>query len=101
MNKSRKNEVQSRRDFFKKAAKGVLPILGAAMLMNVPQVLRATECQCDCSGTCIGSCKGTCDGACAFTCKGSCKGTCDGGCSFGCKGTCTGTCSYGCKSSSR
>lgn len=59
MNKSRKDEVQSRRDFFKKAAKGVLPILGAAMLMNVPQVLRATESQCDCSGTCIGSCKGT------------------------------------------
>ncbi len=57
----------------KKAAKGVLPILGAAMFMNVPQVLCATESQCDCSGTCIGSCKGTCDGACAFTCKGSCK----------------------------
>ena len=101
MNKSRKDEVQSRRDFFKKAAKGVLPILGAAMLMNVPQVLSATARPRARPGPRPGSCPGTCDGICAFKCKGSCKGTCDGGCSFGCKGTCTGTCSYGCKSSSR
>ena len=88
-----KEGLQSRREFFRNAAKAALPVLGAIVLAGAPSIIKAAESnsQCDCSGacsgTCIGSCKGTCDGACSFTCKGSCEGTCDGACSFGCKGS--------------
>lgn len=44
MKKNVKNEeLQSRREFFKKAAKGALPILGAILLSGAPQILNATE----------------------------------------------------------
>ena len=37
MKKNERNEeLQSRREFFKKAAKGALPILGAMVLANAP-----------------------------------------------------------------
>lgn len=36
MEKNKNEELQSRRDFFKKAAKGVLPILGAVVLSGAP-----------------------------------------------------------------
>ena len=95
--KNKKNEeLQSRRQFFKNAAKGALPILGAIALANVPVILKATEspvtgCQGSCSGLCQGcrSCTGTCSGLCEG-CRG-CQGTCSGLCE-GCRG-CTGTCS--------
>ena len=41
--KKRNEELQSRRDFFKKAAKGVLPILGAVVLAGVPNLVKAEE----------------------------------------------------------
>lgn len=47
MKKNEKNEkneeLQSRREFFKKAAKGALPILGAILLSGAPQILNAAE----------------------------------------------------------
>lgn len=92
--KNKKEELQSRRDFFKKAAKAALPIMGAIVLANVPDLSKAmkSEMECDCSGacsgTCIGNCKGTCDGACMGTCQGSCKGNCSGGCAYTCKAYC-------------
>lgn len=44
MKKNEKNEeLQSRRDFFKKAAKGALPILGAILLSGAPQILNVAE----------------------------------------------------------
>lgn len=108
MEENKNEELQSRREFFKKAAKAALPILGAVVLSGAaPQLLSAAtvpdEPTCDCygrcSGSCNGTCSGTCDGACSGTCKGSCKGTCDSGCMGGCKGTCKETCSYGCQGS--
>ena len=39
----KKEELQSRREFFKKAAKGALPILGAILLSGAPQILNAAE----------------------------------------------------------
>jgi len=77
-------ELQSRREFFKKAAKGALPILGGIVLANVPSVLKASE-----------SC--TCAVGCQNTCYGRCSGTCDGGC----KGTCSWSCGQNCTKSSR
>ena len=38
MENKKKDELQNRREFFKRAAKGALPILGAIVLANVPNV---------------------------------------------------------------
>ena len=115
MHKNKMNEeLQSRREFFKKAAKGVLPILGAIILSNVPTVLsRAhtiSECG-GCSGSCKGGCSSTCDGGCRGGCRNGCKSTCtlgchgqtsDGtncsGCTNQCYSSCSGGCRGGCKS---
>ncbi len=78
-------ELQSRREFFKKAAKGALPILGAVILAGAPQVLNAAEpkdpmgCTKYGCGTCTGSCRGNCKGGCQTTCSGGCK-------NYACKG---------------
>ena len=85
MKKNKNNEeLQSRREFFKNAAKGALPILGAIMLANSPIIARSTvreslncesSCESSCSGRCQGGCSGSCSGACTG-CKGSCSGSC-------------------------
>lgn len=86
--KNRNEELQSRREFFKKAAKGALPILGAVALANMPLLSKATETEMECNCTsCTASCSGTCTG-----CSGGCQGTCKGGCYGSCSGTCKGGC---------
>lgn len=95
--KNRNEELQSRREFFKKAAKGVLPILGATLLANTPLLVKATEedpmgcnyscsysCSNSCRGNCAGGCKGGCGGACSYSCQNTCKGSCEGSCRGGC-----------------
>lgn len=68
MKKNVKNEeLQSRREFFKKAAKGALPIIGLVALANVPQLSLAAEVM-----NCGGSCRANCSTTCAFTCNTSC-----------------------------
>jgi len=81
-------ELQSRREFFKKAAKGALPIVAALALAGTPNLLKAAEstpmgCNSGCTSTCSGSCKGTCS-ACAAGCSNSCSNGCTG-CSHGSK----------------
>lgn len=86
MKKNLKNEeLQSRREFFKKAAKGALPILGAIVLAGAPSIMSAAESGCNCT-SCTASCSGGCTG-----CSGGCQGTCTTTCSYGCKGTCKGS----------
>ncbi|MBQ9253655.1 MAG: Cys-Xaa-Xaa-Xaa repeat radical SAM target protein [Bacteroidales bacterium] len=92
--KIRNEELQTRREFFKKAAKGVLPVLGAIALMNMPLLTQAKEsektpmgCQFGCTGKCSGGCIGSCYGNCSGDCLGSCYGGCDGNC----KGSCSGS----------
>lgn len=102
MEKNKKNEeLQSRREFFKKAAKGVLPILGAMVLVGAPAIVKAAEegpmgctysCYSTCSGHCTGGCTG-CGGMCQMGCQGSCKGGCDRTCTGTCDRTCAGSCS--------
>lgn len=41
MKNKRNDEIQSRREFFKKAAIGVLPIVGSIFLMGAPSVVNA------------------------------------------------------------
>ena len=92
--KERNEEIQSRREFFKNAAKGALPILGAILLANAPVIARAADAEAPmgCTDTCTGACYGSCKG-----CSTTCTGTCSHGCK-GCSTTCTGGCShYACK----
>lgn len=92
MDKKKKDEeLQSRREFFKKAAKGALPILGAVLLANAPVIAKAAESEyCTCAGDCKGSCRGTCVSSCRVSCGNTCKGTCSYTCDHGCKGSCNG-----------
>lgn len=90
--KKRKNEeLQSRREFFKKAAKGALPILGAVLLANVPMLSHAME-------EAPMGCKEACRASCAFRCEGclnSCARSCTS-CSDGCASGCHRNCYTGC-----
>ena len=81
-NKKQNEELQSRREFFKKAAKAALPVVGAVVAASLPlkQIEAATGCTYGgCSNFCSG-CTGSCTGACTGACARSCSGTCSGGC---------------------
>ena len=85
MEKKKQNkELQSRREFFKEAAKKALPVIGAIALASTPIIANATEmhpmgCENSCSGACKGGCSG-CSGSCSSGCKGGCSGSCSGSC---------------------
>lgn len=99
--KMKKNEeLQSRRDFFKKAAKGILPILGTVILSSLPSIAKCEKDPSGCNWACEGLCSGNCYGSCAYRCSG-CSGTCTGTCSGTCSGSCSGSCSYYCSYSTR
>lgn len=84
--KSNKNEeLKSRRDFFKKAAKSALPILGAVVLASSPLVSKAAETAMGC-GFCQYSCT-ACVGGCMDNCARNCK-ACSNGCARGCASNC-------------
>lgn len=93
-NKNHDEELQSRREFFKKAAKGALPILGTIILSNLPNISNAEEVELGCDFGCTYGCKGSCGRVCSFGCTNSCAGSCDGGCKGYCSGSCKGSCSY-------
>ncbi len=88
MSKSNKNEeVQSRREFFKNAAKKALPIVGAIALMSTPIISNAHESKLE------NGCDYGCSGGCYHACRESCKGGCKTGCLHSCTGSCKETCS--------
>lgn len=66
-------DLQSRREFFKSAAKAAIPVVGAVVLANFPLQSQAVT---GCGGTCEGYCMGTCQGTCTGSCMGSCARTC-------------------------
>ena len=118
MDNKKNEELQSRREFFKRTLQSVLPVLGVTILSNffIPKVY--AECggtyfdaintrtgQClGCSGTCSGECRGTCSGSCTGSnTQGNLQGNtgcrnngCYGGCAGGCQGTCYRSCYTGC-----
>ncbi len=77
----KKEELQNRREFFKKAAKGVLPILGAIVFANVSNGLHAEEATSSCQGSCVAACMNGCTTSCQYICKGTCKSWCSTHCS--------------------
>lgn len=92
--KMNNEELQSRREFFKKAAKATLPMIAAVALASAPAIVNAAEatpmgCSSGCYTTCSATCKGTCVGGCNSKCSG-CGTACGHGCATGCSGGCTG-----------
>ena len=114
-NKKENEELQSRREFFKQAAKAALPVVGAAIMASVPTVIASqtggrVNFQAVCSNGCTNQCGDGCSGSCKGDCKGSCKGDCTGsadgsnnssGCGYGCLNTCSGGCQGTCYRSCR
>ena len=109
MKKNEKNdELQSRREFFKKAAKGVLPILGlcilpssaSAMLHNVTKEMSPKDCNNNCSYNCTYGCRTSCNiscsGGCSHLCTRSCKVSCADDCNVTCENYCDSSCRGGC-----
>lgn len=95
--KMNNEELQNRREFFKKAAKGALPILGAIALANAPFIAKAAEAAENSPMSCNGSCSFGCGQACSTSCSGGCKSGCGGGCSYSCQNTCKGYCQGSCR----
>lgn len=93
MDKSQKSEeLQSRRQFFKKAAKSALPILGTIALVGAPVVMKAAAetpmgCEYSCLAMCADNCSGRCEGTCTSSCNRGCATYCNGGCSNTCRWT--------------
>lgn len=86
-------ELQTRREFFKNAAKGVLPILGAIVLSSSLLQSKAAEVlPTGCNNTCSRGCAQNCTGRCMTTCNVSCKNHCRDNCGATCKYTCSGKC---------
>ena len=84
MDNNKKNEeLQSRREFFKSAAKAALPVLAIAAF--------GTSMLTSCDGHNSSGCSG-----CSGSCSKSCSGGCDGGCSGDCDDGCTADCWNGC-----
>lgn len=103
--KEQNEELQSRREFFKEAAKKALPIIGAIALASSPIIAKAANTEpMGCNGSCSGLCSGSCSSSCQGGCKGTCTVECNGACVSSCKGACTnsckGYCGNSCKSSS-
>ncbi len=87
MENKKEEELQSRREFFKSAAKAALPVLGAIVLTNVPIIKAnaATDCYGGgCMGYCSDNCTSSCQGSCRYSCQGSCSGKCQGSCAYNC-----------------
>lgn len=96
MKNNKKEELQSRRDFFRKAAKATLPILGAIVLSQAPLLSKAAT-PSDCSYSCSSRCSDGCTAACSRICAGcatschaaNCYHSCHDTCSSSCKGSCS------------
>lgn len=88
-NKKQNEELQSRREFFKKAAKAALPVVGAAVLSSLPIRVDAhssTSCEKQCAGSCGAACTSCWTGC--TGCKEACQKNCDWSCTRGCKSGC-------------
>ena len=75
--KNQNDELQSRREFFKQAAKAALPILGVIVPGGAPQIINAATTPSNCSGD---NCSYTCQTSCARECRGTCYSMCKDSC---------------------
>ncbi len=95
-------ELQSRREFFKKAAQSTLPVIALTALGGLlgacekddPEGMDDEGSSSGGSSRCPGSCTANCRNACkgnAYWFPASCNGTCKGACMSGCKTACIGS----------
>lgn len=90
MKENKNEELQSRRSFFKNAAKAALPILGAVVLAHMPTIAKASEsqscgsCRYSCTA-CVGGCMDNCARNCT-ACSNACASGCHRSCYTGCNG---------------
>lgn len=118
-----KTEIVTRRQFFKKAVKATLPIIGLFAFGNISLLSACSKdeeedgssspslpngcysgCTRVCSNDCSGECKGDCEAHCASGCSDACSQACTNSCKVTCRscsGTCEGGCYYGCRSAYR
>lgn len=90
-----KDDIISRRNFFKRSASMILPALA---IVAIPSILTSCEIEEDFPGVSTG-CNNGCSGKCSGVCGASCQTNCTGNCTNGCKGSCKGSCSgSGCRS---
>ena len=77
--------LQSRRAFFKNAAKSSLPVISAVIMAHVPSVgIASTGCE-QCRDVCTG-CQFGCGGDnCGNHCKAACRVGCEYQCDRGCE----------------
>lgn len=87
--KENSEELQSRRSFFKKAAKSALPILGAIALANVPLIASTNS---TAATGCVDGCYASCLTGCVTACKGGCKAHCMDNCYASCNTSCSAIC---------
>lgn len=85
MKENENEELHSRREFFKKAAKKTLPMLaivafGQTLLNACDKDDEPRGCGNACSGSCSNSCSGGCDGGCSGDCDDGCTADCWNGC---------------------
>ena len=78
-------ELQSRREFFKEAAKAALPVLGVvvfgtSLLTSCSERNTPFGCGKSCSGSCSSSCSGSCENGCADNCADGCHTDCQFDC---------------------
>lgn len=89
-NKRGNEELQSRREFFKEAAKKALPVIGAIALATSPSMAQFVQLSpSDCKTGCTGGCKTGCEEGCSHNCNTTCKDTCKEHCHTTCKGSAT------------
>lgn len=98
----KKENLESRREFFKNAAKKALPILAISLLG--PSVLSSCgeDEPDDPSGSGGGSKR--CGGMCSANCRNECRGNAayaPASCKSGCKGACLSTCKTSCYHTSK
>ncbi len=77
----------SRREFFKKAAKTALPLIGGIILLQMGVSCRKNTVQAEseklsCEGSCSDFCQSSCGYVCSQACDNSCIGTCRGYCDW-------------------
>lgn len=98
--KDEKEELQTRRQFFKKAAKSILPMLGAVAIGPSTILSAMTSCtKSGCDG-CEAECMDNCGSSCSELCDSSSTSSACSGCASGCASACEGACSNACTSSS-
>ena len=83
---NKNHELQSRREFFKNAAKSALPILGAMFMIKpiVSSAKTSNACNYSCTAWCADNCSGQCKGSCTNACARSCSSYCNAACNIKC-----------------